>query len=192
MDARPEVCRRVCPVERSHQPGEDILTRHHDRPQVVAVWPERADDQENRHPGKQEGADPKIIVPVLKEEVEDDHRYIGEPKQVGNDENLTEGDEVVRSDMDQAVAAGGCYISLQPGKPLHVDKAVEQKRQRVPVFIVIKAADPEKGPRHIFFWGHYFFHISNILIPAILFRLTFLFASLYIIRLVEKVKIRNS
>ena len=129
----------------------------------MAVWPERADDQKDRHSGKQEGTGSKIVVSVFEKEVKDDHCHIGEPQKIRDDENLAEGDVVIRFYMDQVVAARYRYISLKPGKPLHIDDSIEQQRQRVPVFVIIKVADPGKLPRCLFFVDHLFFHQCRIL-----------------------------
>ncbi len=117
----------------------------------MAVWPERADDQKDCHSGKQESASPEIVVLVLEEEIEDNYRHIGEPQQIGDDEHLAEGDIVVRLYMNQVKAV--CNIQLNPGKPLHINKPIEQKRQRMPIFIIIEAADSEKESWRILFSG---------------------------------------
>ena len=163
MDTRPKVGRRIRFVERSYHSGEQVITRHYGGAQVVAVWPERTDDQEDRHSGEQEGTGPEIIVPILKEEVEDDYSYIGEPQKIRDDENLTEGNVVVRSYVDQVIAARYRYILLQPGKPLQIDDSIEQQRQCVPVFVIIIVADPGKLPRCLFSVDRLFFHKCCIL-----------------------------
>lgn len=134
MDAGPEVCRRIRSVEHGDQTREYVVSWHNGGTKIVSVWPERADNQKNGHSGKQKSAYPKIVVLIFKEEIENDHRHIGKPQEIGNDENLAEGDEVIRFQVDQPVVA--CHVFLQPGKPLHIYDSVENKRQCMSVFIV--------------------------------------------------------
>ncbi len=96
VDAGPEVRRRVCPVKHGYQFCEHIVSWHDGGTKVVPVRPERADNQKDGHAGKQKSTDPEIIILVFKKEIENDHCHIGKPQQIGDDENLTEGDQVIR------------------------------------------------------------------------------------------------
>lgn len=96
MDAGPEVRRCIRFVKHSYQICEYIVSGHDGGTQIMSVGPERADNQENGHSGKQESADPEIVIFIFKKEIENRHRHIGEPQQVGDDEDLAERDQVIR------------------------------------------------------------------------------------------------
>ena len=129
MDAGPEVCRSVRLVKHGNQSCAQVISGHGNGTKIVSVWPEGADNQKNRHSGKQESTDPEIIVFTMKEKIEDCHRHVNKPQQIGDDENLAEGDEVIGPQVDQVIMA--CHGFLQPGKPLHIYDPVEKERQCV-------------------------------------------------------------
>ena len=133
VNAWPEVCRGVCGVECAYHFGENIIPWHDDGAKIVSVWPQGADDQKNGHPRKQESAGPKIILFIFKEKIHNHCRHIGKPQEVGDDEHLAEGDQIIRCYVDQAVMSG--HSPFQIGKPLHIHDSVKKKRQRVSVFM---------------------------------------------------------
>lgn len=132
MDAGPEVCRRVRTVKRGYKSRADVVPRHNDGTQVMSVRKERADNQEHGHSREQEGTRPEIVVLIPKEEVYDYYRDIGEPHQIGDDKYLAKRDEVIRSEMNQSVVAGYCF--LQIGEPLHIYNPVKEEWQCMSVF----------------------------------------------------------
>lgn len=133
MDAGPEIRRCVCAVERRHQPRTEIISRHNDGAQIMSVRPEGTDNQKNGHSRKQEGTCPEIVILILEEEVDYDHCHISEPQQVRDDKRFTEGNEIIRAEMNQPIVA--CHGFLQMGKPQHIYDSVEGKRQRMSVLL---------------------------------------------------------
>lgn len=133
MDAGPEVRRGVSLVKYGNHSCEYIISRHDNGTKIVSVWPERADNQENCHSGKQECTDSEVVVPVLKEKVENDHRHIGKPQQIRDDKYLAEGDKVIRFQVDQMIVA--CHGFFQICEPLHIYDPIEDEWQSMSVFV---------------------------------------------------------
>lgn len=82
---------------------------------MMAVGPKRGHNQEHGHSGKQKNTGPVIILFVFKEKEDHHCGYIKEPQEVGDDEELTEGDVIVNRHMDDLIIF--CDGLLQIAEP---------------------------------------------------------------------------
>ena len=134
MDAGPQVRGRVYLPQYGDSLREHIVPGHLVKPQVMAVGPQRGDDQEDRHAREQKGAAAVIFLFILKEEEDHYQRHIGEPQKVRDDERLTEGDIIVHAHMDDRVVSS--VAALQPREPCQIDDHVDCQGNSMPVFQV--------------------------------------------------------
>ncbi len=134
MDAGPQVRGRVYLPQYGDSLREHIVPGHLVKPQVMAVGPQRGDDQEDRHPCEQKSAAAVIFLFILKEEEDHYQRHIGEPQKVRDDERLTEGDVIVHAHMDDRVVSS--VAALQPREPCQIDDHVDCQGNCMPVFHV--------------------------------------------------------
>ena len=106
MDAGPQVRGRVYLPQYGDSLREHIVPGHLVKPQVMAVGPQRGDDQEDRHAREQKGAAAVIFLLVLEEDAHMDDRVVS------------------------SVAA------LQPREPCQIDDHVDCQGNSMPVFHV--------------------------------------------------------
>ncbi len=123
VDARQHVRGRIGSVNMSYQVYEYILPFKCNRTQVQPVGENRAQEQEERHPGDQERTQ-AVKAPLVGEEKISGRcgdKY--EPQQIRYDEIFDKGDIVVNRGMNQKIM--DIRPSFQINKPWHIDQAIQ-------------------------------------------------------------------
>ena len=70
VDAGKHIGGCIGPVKSGHHGGEYVLARFQYRSEVCTITEKGADDQADGHAGKQENADPVLVLPVGEQEIE--------------------------------------------------------------------------------------------------------------------------
>ena len=100
----------------------------------MSVRPQGRYQQEDRHSRKEEGARPEVIILVLEEKVQNRHRDIAKPEEVGDDKQFTKRNVVVQRHVDLVVVAG--HRLFQVRKPQKIDDGVHDHRDHMLVFMI--------------------------------------------------------
>ena len=115
MDARPEVCGGIRFVQAGNPSCKYVVPGHDRGTQMMTVGPQCGYQKEDGHSGKQEGACPEVIVPVLEKEIENRNGDVPKPEKVGNNKQFTKRNVVIERYVDLGIVAGHSF--LQIGKP---------------------------------------------------------------------------
>lgn len=117
MDTWKQVGCGIRLVQKSAEHREDVVVREVDWPQVMSVWIDRGNDQENGHSGEQKGAKLIVFTFVVQGKICDSPGNICKPHQVWDNKILTEWNQIIqRSVYHMKMCGNGLFNIAEPGQ----------------------------------------------------------------------------
>lgn len=122
MNAGTEVRWRIRMIQACDKAGEYVVSWHHRRAQILNVRPDQGDDYKQCHTDVEHGRALVIIIAVEQEQEPYAKYHIDEPREIRDDEYLTEWDHVIECHVDIGVLEA-CHI-LDPAKGRKIQENV--------------------------------------------------------------------
>lgn len=126
MDTGEYVCRGICGIEPPHQVHAQVRPGECLRPELVAVWVQIRNGQEDRHPHAQVLDIRVVFLLIFVEKYKIDQRsgQKWEPQHIRHDEIFAEGDMVIDERMDDVVVMLDIFFQITECG--HVENAIQQ------------------------------------------------------------------
>ncbi len=158
MNTWKNICTCICLIQPVHQCRKNVLLRIYLRTKVCPVMEKSADDQADRHAGKQADTQLIILFPAGKEKVSDPHRHIGKPQKVRHHKIFAERNIIIQRHMHHMIV--GPYRLFQITKPHKINQLPYAKIQaclyfRKSCFIITSPFSlPWETKNPVFQWFH--------------------------------------